>query len=99
MIGYSVRISKIVHMLSSKRTKKMYWFDYHRRFLPRDHPYLKSTPLFTKNKKVFNSPPPELSGSDLVEHLRDFGAERTPDVGGNGHQPVVSVGEYHNMHK
>ena len=81
-----------------KHKRKTCWFDCHRRFLPPDHPYRRSTTLFTKNKKVFDGPPPEVSGSDVVEQLRDFGAERTP-VGGNGHQPVDGVGEYHNWHK
>ena len=82
-----------------KHGRKTCWFDCHRRFLPHDHPYRKSTTLFTKNKKVFDSPPPEVSGTYIVEQLRDFGVESTPELGGNGHYPVGGVGEYHNWHK
>ncbi|XP_013624132.1 PREDICTED: uncharacterized protein LOC106330138 [Brassica oleracea var. oleracea] len=82
-----------------KNGRKTCWFDCHRRFLPHDHPYRKSKTLFTKNKRVFDSPPEEVSGKKLKEQLRDFGADRTPDVGGNGHEPIYGVGENHNWHK
>ena len=42
------------------------------RFLPHDHPYRKSKTLFTKNKRVFDSPPEEVSGKKFVKQLRDF---------------------------
>ena len=82
-----------------KNSRKTCWFDCHRRFLPHDHPYRKSKTLFTKNKRVFDSSPEEVSGKKLVEQLRDFGAEKTSHVGGNGHEPVDGVGEHHNWHK
>lgn len=82
-----------------KHGRKTCWFDCHRRFLPSQHPYRRSTTLFTKNKKVFDGPPPELLGTTLLTQLRDFGAERTPDCGGNGHYPVDGCGQYHNWHK
>ena len=52
-----------------------------------------------KNKQVFDVPPPEVHGRILLDQLRDFGAERTPDCGGNGHHPVDGACEYHNWHK
>ena len=82
-----------------KHGRKTCWFDCHRRFLPPDHPYRRSRNLFTKNKRVFDSPPPEIRGKDLKTQLRDFGAERTPDVGGHERFPVDAVGELHNWHK
>ncbi|XP_013624852.1 PREDICTED: uncharacterized protein LOC106331040 [Brassica oleracea var. oleracea] len=51
------------------------------------------------SERVFDSPPEEVSGKKLKEQLRDFGADRTPDVGGNGHEPIYGVGENHNWHK
>ena len=82
-----------------KHGRKTCWFDCHRRFLPPDHPYRRSRNLFTKNKRVFDSPPPEICGKDLKIQLRDFGAERTPEVGGHERFPVDAVGELHNWHK
>ena len=66
-----------------KHRRKTCWFDSHKRLPPPDHTYRRSRTLFTKNKKVFDSPPEEVSGESLRKHLRDFGAERTPDVGGH----------------
>ncbi|KAL1212376.1 hypothetical protein V5N11_029867 [Cardamine amara subsp. amara] len=82
-----------------KNGRKSCWFDCHRRFLPSDHPYRRSRTLFTKSKKVFDAPPPEIDGYSLLEQLRDFGADRTPDCGGNGHEAVYGTGEFHNWHK
>ena len=82
-----------------KHGRKSCWFDCHRRFLPPDHPYRKSRTLFTKNKKVFDSPPLEISGDDLLKQFRDFGASRTPDVGGHEHVPVDAAGLLHNWQK
>ena len=48
---------------------------------------------------MFDSPPPEIFGKDLKIQLRDFGAERTPEVGGHERFPVDAVGELHNWHK
>ncbi|XP_048627466.1 uncharacterized protein LOC125596325 [Brassica napus] len=69
------------------------------RYLPHDHPYRKSTTLFTKNKKVFDGPPPEIDGKSILTELRDFGVESTAKCGGNGHDPVYGYGEHHNWHK
>lgn len=49
--------------------------------------------LFRKNTKVFDSLLYEVSDSDLEEQLRNFSAERTPDVGGNIYYPLNSVGD------
>nr|VDD29212.1 unnamed protein product [Brassica oleracea] len=72
---------------------------YGQRFLPPDHPYRRSKTLFTKNKQVFDGPPEEVSGEDLLKQFRDFDAERTPDVGGHENIRVSAVGELHNWHK
>lgn len=82
-----------------KNGRKTCWFDCHRRYLPHDHPYRKSTTLFTKNKKVFDGPPPEIDGKSILTQLRDFGVESTAKCGGNGHDPVYGYGEHHNWHK
>ncbi|WZZ87793.1 hypothetical protein YC2023_116372 [Brassica napus] len=82
-----------------KNGRKTCWFDCHRRYLPHDHPYRKSTTLFTKNKKVFDDPPPEIDGKSILTQLRDFGVESTAKCGGNGHDPVYGYGENHNWHK
>ena len=82
-----------------KLGRKTCWFDCHKRFLPPDHPYRRSRTLFTKKKKVFDSPPEEVSGENLWEQLRNFGAERTPDVGGHENIRVDNVGQLHNWHK
>ncbi|XP_010495482.1 PREDICTED: uncharacterized protein LOC104772581 [Camelina sativa] len=60
-----------------KHGRKTSWFDCHRRWLPEDHPYHWSTTLFKKNKQVVDSPPPEYSGEEILNQLRDFGAEKT----------------------
>ena len=82
-----------------KHGRKTSWFDCHRCFLPRDHPYRRSTSLFRKNRRVSHGPPPELDGQNLLDQFRDFGAERTVDCGGNGHHPVDGCGNIHNWHK
>ncbi|XP_033146851.1 uncharacterized protein LOC117133895 [Brassica rapa] len=82
-----------------KNGRKTCWFDCHRRFLPPDHPYRRSKTSFTKNKQVFDGPPEEVSGENLLKQFRDFDAERTPDVGGHENIRVSAVGELHNWHK
>ncbi|XP_024007302.1 uncharacterized protein LOC112083505 [Eutrema salsugineum] len=79
--------------------RKTSWFDCHRRFLPPDHPYRRSTTLFRKNKKIYDAPPPEPTGLDIIRQLRDFDAEKTVSCGGNGHVPIQGCGEYHNWNK
>ncbi|KAL1197958.1 hypothetical protein V5N11_013646 [Cardamine amara subsp. amara] len=82
-----------------RNRRKGCWFDCHRRFLPSRHPYRRSRTLFTKDKKVFDAPPPEIDGSAILDQLRDFGAEMTAYCGGNGHEPVYGASEVHNWHK
>ncbi|XP_010507019.1 PREDICTED: uncharacterized protein LOC104783577 [Camelina sativa] len=79
--------------------RKTSWFDCHRRFLPARHPYRRSRTLFRKNKQVVDPPPPEVDRHILLEQLRDFGAERTTDCGGNGHVVVYGAGINHNWYK
>ncbi|XP_010518611.1 PREDICTED: uncharacterized protein LOC104793884 [Camelina sativa] len=79
--------------------RKTSWFDCHRRFLPARHLYRRSRTLFRKNKQVVDAPPPEVDGNILLEQLRDFGAERTTDCGGNGHVVVYGAGINHNWYK
>ena len=55
--------------------------------------------MFTKNKKVFDSPPLEISGDDFLKQFRDFGAARTPDGGGHEYVPVDAAGLLHNWIK
>ncbi|XP_010445863.1 PREDICTED: uncharacterized protein LOC104728603 [Camelina sativa] len=79
-----------------KHGRKTSWFDCHRRWLPEDHPYRWSTTLFKKNRQVFDSPPPEYSGEEILNQLRDLGAEKTVVCGGNGHDIVDGYGDHHN---
>lgn len=55
--------------------------------------------MFTKNKQVFDDPPNEVSGEYLWKYFRDFGVERTPDVGEHENIRVDAVRELHNWHK
>ncbi|XP_056864276.1 uncharacterized protein LOC130511354 [Raphanus sativus] len=86
---------RLKRLYQCERTAKaMRW-----RFLPPDHPYRRSRNAFTKNKQVFDGPPVEVSGEDLLKQFRYFDAERTPDVGGHENIRVSAVGELHNWHK
>ncbi|XP_010501566.1 PREDICTED: uncharacterized protein LOC104778843 [Camelina sativa] len=82
-----------------RHERKTSWFDCHRRFLLARHPYRRSRTLFWKNKQVVDVPPPEVDRHILLEQLRDFGAERTTDCGGNGHVVVYGAGINHNWYK
>ncbi|XP_010473884.1 PREDICTED: uncharacterized protein LOC104753311 [Camelina sativa] len=82
-----------------KHGTKTCWFDCHRRFLPRSHPYRRNKKSFKKNHVVSNGPPPELDGENLLMQLRDFGAEKKTYCGGSVHNPVDGYGEFHNWHK
>ncbi|CAN6829086.1 unnamed protein product [Brassica oleracea] len=82
-----------------KNGRKTCWFDCHRRFLPPDNTYRRSKTSFTKNKQVFDGPPEEVSGKDLLKQFRYFDVEMTPDVGGHENIRVSAVRELHNWHK
>ncbi|CAA7029818.1 unnamed protein product [Microthlaspi erraticum] len=82
-----------------KHGQKTCWFDSHRRFLPASHPYRYKESWFLKNKVVYDTPPPEVDGLDILEELEDVGAERTAECGGNGYSRVNGYGDYHNWHK
>ncbi|CAA7049001.1 unnamed protein product [Microthlaspi erraticum] len=82
-----------------KHGGKTSWFDCHRRFLPSNHEYRESTTKFTKNKTVWDGPPPELDGKYMLDQLSDFDVDRTTDCGGSGHVRVKGCGEFHNWHK
>lgn len=55
--------------------------------------------MFTRNKVVNKAPPPEISGEDILKQLRDFSADKTVEVGGNGHVRTDGYGINHNWHK
>ncbi|XP_019082497.1 PREDICTED: uncharacterized protein LOC109125373 [Camelina sativa] len=82
-----------------KNGRKSCWFDCHRRFLRRNHPYRRSKTLFRKNMIVREGPPREYDGDYILHQLRDFGVDQTSDCGGNGHSRIDGYGEHHNWHK
>ncbi|CAA7021405.1 unnamed protein product [Microthlaspi erraticum] len=82
-----------------KHGRKSFWFDCHRRFLPMNHEYREKTTMFTRNKVVHETPPPEISGENILKQLRDFAADKTVEVGGNGHERTDGYGINHNWHK
>ncbi|XP_020887737.1 uncharacterized protein LOC110230090 [Arabidopsis lyrata subsp. lyrata] len=79
--------------------RKSSWFDCHRRFLRRNHPYRRSKTLFRKNKSIRDPPPPEYDGDYILNQFRDFDVDCTSSVGGNGHVRIDGYGEHHNWHK
>ena len=48
-----------------KNGMKNSWFDYHRMFLPHNHPFRRNKDAFLKNRVEKNTPPPRLSGDDV----------------------------------
>lgn len=68
-----------------------------------DHDYRENVRGFAKNKSITESPPPFLSGEEvLYERINQIeGVLRSVDCGGNGHIPrnISGYGEYHNWIK
>jgi hypothetical protein len=52
--------------------KKVTFFDSHRRFLPRNHPFRNDTKSFRKGIKVTEGPPKRLTGKDIIHQLEDL---------------------------
>ncbi|XP_021742719.1 uncharacterized protein LOC110708800 [Chenopodium quinoa] len=51
---------------------KVSWFDYHRQFLPTNHPFRNSKNAFCKNKVEKGSPPHIMSGEELWECVKNL---------------------------
>jgi len=51
---YCIQDTKAFQLRHEGKTS---WFDYHRRFLPTNHPFRKSQKRFLKNKVEMNGPP------------------------------------------
>jgi hypothetical protein len=50
--------------------KKVSFFDYHRRFLPSNHPFRNDTKSFRRGIKVKDGPPKRLMGEDILIQRR-----------------------------
>ncbi|XP_010436745.1 PREDICTED: uncharacterized protein LOC104720554 [Camelina sativa] len=85
--------------------RKHSWFDCHRVFLPKDHPYRRNLRAFRKGKSMHDDPPTWLSGEEILyERIRSIeGVFRTVDCGGKGHdnpaRTITGYGDYHNWVK
>ena len=54
-------------------SKKMFWFDYHRRFLDRSHPYRRNRTNFRSGVVEKRNPPIIRTGHELLDELDQFG--------------------------
>ena len=65
--------------------RKHIWFDCHKMFLPREHPYRKNVQTFRKAQTVTDDPPPWLTGKEILrERINNTeGLKKTVDCGGN----------------
>jgi hypothetical protein len=52
--------------------KKVSFFDYHRRFLPSNHPLRNDTRLFLKGKTIRKGSPKRKFGVDIIKTLDDM---------------------------
>ncbi|XP_052181209.1 uncharacterized protein LOC127794273 [Diospyros lotus] len=55
------------------KSRKISWFDNHRKFLHQDHPYRRNRYGFRKNTLVKKTPPPVLSGPEILASLDELG--------------------------
>ncbi|XP_075091894.1 uncharacterized protein LOC107830110 [Nicotiana tabacum] len=55
-----------------KHGGKNTWFDYHRRFLPRDHEFRRNTSAFMKNQTDYEEPPSVLSPEEIWNRVRSI---------------------------
>ncbi|XP_048613195.1 uncharacterized protein LOC125587093 [Brassica napus] len=81
--------------------RKHSWFDSHRMFLPREHPYRRNVQAFRKGKTVTDDPPPWLTGEEILrERINNIeGLKKTVDCGGNGHEkPASTINGYGKDH-
>ncbi|XP_042379879.1 uncharacterized protein LOC121972257 [Zingiber officinale] len=78
--------------------RKASWFDCHRQFLPRDHPFRRQAYKFRKGKVEIDSPPLRLSGKDIYQRVN-----RLPHVTfgkpPSATQPIDGFGKTHNWVK
>ncbi|KAG7548000.1 putative transposase Ptta/En/Spm plant [Arabidopsis suecica] len=85
--------------------RKHSWFDCHRRFLPKDHPYRRNKKSFRRGVSESDDPPPWLTGEEILhERINNIeGLYKTVDCGGNGHdnpaRTITDYGVYHNWVK
>ena len=66
-----------------KNGRKSCWFDCHRRFLSISHPHRRNKTLFRYKKVVRDSPPPYLTGQQILAEIDYYGALETVPRGGN----------------
>ncbi|XP_048622962.1 uncharacterized protein LOC125592025 [Brassica napus] len=85
--------------------RKYSWFDCHRMFLPKEHPYRRNVQAFRKGQTVTDDPPRWLTGEEILrERINNIeGLKKTIDCGGNGHEKPASIingyGKDHNWVK
>ena len=77
--------------------KKISFFDYHRQFLPENHPYRKQRDKFKKGVIVKDLSPPRLSGDEILTQVSAL-----PDITFGtkcSNQKIVGFGKEHNWVK
>ncbi|XP_013654353.2 uncharacterized protein LOC106359158 [Brassica napus] len=88
-----------------KHGRKHSWFDCHRMFLPKEHPYRRNVQAFRKGKTISDDPPPWLTGEEIrYERINNIvGLKKTVECGGNGHEKpgsnIEGYGKDHNWVK
>jgi hypothetical protein len=55
------------------------YFDYHRRFLPSDHPFRLDSNCFRKDNIVLKGPPRHLSSPEIIDMLDNLALDKTRD--------------------
>ena len=88
-----------------KHGRKHSWFDCHRMFLPKEHPYRRNVQAFRRGKTISDDPPPWLTGEEIrYERINNIvGLKKTVECGGNGHEKpgsnIEGYGKDHNWVK
>ncbi|WOG84325.1 hypothetical protein DCAR_0103508 [Daucus carota subsp. sativus] len=72
-----------------KHGGKTTWFDNHRKFLPRNHPFRKNKNWFTKGKVVSEFPPPIRTGEDVLQEIESLGLMKITELGSEEHNARI----------
>ncbi|KAL4590590.1 hypothetical protein LXL04_003524 [Taraxacum kok-saghyz] len=65
--------------------RKISWFDCHRRFLKRDHPFRKNKTKFRKNRIEKSGPPPVLTGVEILREIDSYGFLKVTEANAEDH--------------
>ena len=60
--------------------RKTTWFDNHRKFLPFDHAFRRNKNSFLKNRIEMASPPPIMTGEQILKQINDLGLKKVIDI-------------------